>query len=121
MEGLTSRQPSDQHSEREHEVRAGRGSPDPARVADRRSPSFGVCTDSTNSFIKPGPQMGAGDLSVGRSGGVGVATVAGFAGESGYGPCTHGPYPNTGDPRQRGPAQQRGSPSHSRHQKPTAT
>jgi hypothetical protein len=29
----------------------------------------------------------------------GVATVTGFAGESGYGPCTHGPYPNTGDPR----------------------
>ena len=31
--------------------------------------------------------------------GSGVATVTGFAGESGYGPCPHGPYPNTGDPR----------------------
>ena len=31
--------------------------------------------------------------------GSGVATVTGFAGESRYGPCTHGPYPNTGDPR----------------------
>jgi hypothetical protein len=58
--------------------------------------------------------MSTGDLSVRHSGGVGrpapsagsgtpagsgVATVTGFAGESGYGPCTHGPYPNTGDPR----------------------
>ena len=29
---------------------ARRGSPDPAGVPDRRSPSFGVCSESTNSF-----------------------------------------------------------------------
>src|SRR5437868_4141889 len=48
----------------------GRGSPDPARVPDRRSPSSGVCFESTNSF-----EARAYDdrrrPSVGHSGGVG--------------------------------------------------
>ena len=93
--------------------RAGRGSPDPAVLPDRQvspaycRPRFRRC--SCLQSLLPRKETyrssiwaGSGDprparLSIwARSG---VATVTGFAGESRYGPCTHGPYPNTGDPR----------------------
>src|SRR5580658_4057293 len=48
---------------------AGRGSPDPARMPDRRSPSFGVCYAITNAF-DTGACGEHGRPSVRHSGGV---------------------------------------------------
>ena len=47
----------------------GRGSPDPARVTDRMSPSFGVCSESANAF-EAGAYDERGRPSVRHSGGV---------------------------------------------------
>jgi hypothetical protein len=91
---------------------ARRGSPDPAGLPDRqvsrahRRPRFQRCSCllsllQTKETDRSSIWAGSGDPRPARVlwAGSGVATVTGFAGESGYGQCTHGPYPNTGDPR----------------------
>ena len=52
------------------EAFVGRGSPDPARVPDRRSPSFGACFESRNAF-EARAYGERGRPSVRHSGGVG--------------------------------------------------
>jgi hypothetical protein len=81
----------------------------PKRLTDR-SPSFGVSLASTNTFETWVCDERGETCRSGKPVGSGVATVTGFAEEMGYGPCTHEPYPITGDPR-RAPRGRRVTPT----------